>query len=400
MVRTTGFGQTGPYATRPGFGTLAESMTGYAHTNGFPDGPPTLPPFALGDGVAAMTGAFAAMMALWWRDTQGGTGQVIDLSIYEPLFWILGPHAIVYQQLGIVQGRTGNRAPFTAPRNAYLAKDGKWLGVSASAQSIAERVMTLVGRPELTEEPWFADHTGRLEHQDELDDAISAWIAERDSDEVVRAFEEVHAAIAPVLSIDEIVLDPQFIARDTITEVDHPKLGPLQMQNVIPRLVETPGQHPLARPRARLEQRRGPARRARPHRGADRRARRAPGRRGRRRRPTTRRSTREERQPDARSLQRERRPGPAARRRRLRAPRPEGHAGPTARGSRSSLVLNWEEGSEYSKFAGDERNEGLAEIPYAMEPEYRDLAAESVYEYGSRAGVWRLQRLFDEFERQ
>jgi crotonobetainyl-CoA:carnitine CoA-transferase CaiB-like acyl-CoA transferase len=241
MVRTTGFGQTGPYATRPGFGTLAESMTGYAHTNGFPDGPPTLPPFALGDGVAAMTGAFATMMALWWRDTQGGTGQVIDLSIYEPLFWILGPHATVYQQLGIVQGRTGNRAPFTAPRNAYQAKDGKWLGVSASAQSIAERVIALVGRPELAREPWFSNHTGRLEHQDELDDAIATWIAERDSGEVIRAFEEVHAAIAPVLAIDEIVRDPQFIARDTITEVDHPKLGPLAMQNVIPRLVETPG---------------------------------------------------------------------------------------------------------------------------------------------------------------
>ena len=241
MVRTTGFGQTGPYATRPGFGTLAESMTGYAHTNGFPDGPPTLPPFALGDGVAAMTGAFAVMMALWWRDTQGGTGQVIDLSIYEPLFWILGPHASVYQQLGIVQGRTGNRAPFTAPRNAYQARDGKWLGVSASAQSIAERVIVLVGRPELAQEPWFSNHTGRLEHQDELDEAIAAWIAERDSDEVIRAFEEVQAAIAPVLAIDEIVRDPQFVARDTITEVDHPKLGPLQMQNVIPRLVTTPG---------------------------------------------------------------------------------------------------------------------------------------------------------------
>lgn len=242
MVRTTGFGQTGPYATRPGFGTLAESMSGYAHTNGFPDGPPTLPPFALGDGVAAMTGAFATMMALWWRDTQGGTGQVIDLSIYEPLFWILGPHASVYDQLGIVQGRTGNRAPFTAPRNAYQAKDGKWLGVSASAQSIAERVMTLVGRPDLVDEPWFSNHTGRLEHQDELDEPIAAWIAARDTAEVVRAFEEVHAAVAPVLAIDEIMVDPQFIARDTITEIDHPKLGPLKMQNVIPRLMKTPGE--------------------------------------------------------------------------------------------------------------------------------------------------------------
>ena len=159
MVRTTGFGQTGPYARRPGFGTLAESMSGYAHINGFPDGPPTLPPFALGDSVAALTGAFAAMSALWWRE-HGGTGQAIDLSIYEPLFWILGPQASVYDQLGIVQNRTGNRAPFTAPRNAYQSKDGRWLGLSGSSQSIAERVMRLVGRPELIDEPWFADHDG------------------------------------------------------------------------------------------------------------------------------------------------------------------------------------------------------------------------------------------------
>ncbi len=241
MVRTTGFGQDGPYARRPGFGTLAESMSGYAHINGFPDGPPTLPPFALGDSVAALTGAFAAMAALWWRE-HGGTGQAIDLSIYEPLFWILGPQASVYDQLGIVQNRTGNRAPFTAPRNAYQARDGRWLGLSGSSQSIAERVMRLVGRPELVDEPWFADHEGRLQHQDELDEAIGAWIAERDSDEVVRAFEEQSAAIAPVLSIADIFEDPQFIARDTITTVEHPVLGPLKMQNVITRLGATPGQ--------------------------------------------------------------------------------------------------------------------------------------------------------------
>ena len=240
IVRTTGFGQTGPYATRPGFGTLAESISGYAHINGFPDGPPTLPPFALGDGVAALTGAFAAIAALRWRE-RGGTGQVIDLSIYEPLFWILGPQASVYDQLGVVQDRTGNRAPFTAPRNAYLAKDGRWLGLSASAQSIAERVMRLVGRADLVDEPWFRDHTGRLEHEDEIDDAIAAWIAERDSDEVVRAFEEQEAAIAPVLSIADIVNEPQFVARETITTVEHPRLGPLKMQNVIPRLDKTPG---------------------------------------------------------------------------------------------------------------------------------------------------------------
>ena len=241
LVRTTGFGQNGPYSHRPGFGTLAESMSGFAHINGYPDGPPTLPPFALGDGVAAVTGAFAVMLALWWRDHGGGSGQVIDLSIYEPLFWILGPQASVYDQLGLVQGRTGNRAPFTAPRNAFRAADGRWLGLSGSSQSIAERIMRLVEREDMVEQPWFSDHTGRLEHVDEMDEAIAGWIAERDSEEVIRAFEDVSAAIAPVLSIEDIVKDPQFLARETITTVEHPQLGPLQMQNVIPRLETTPG---------------------------------------------------------------------------------------------------------------------------------------------------------------
>jgi formyl-CoA transferase len=182
-------------------------------------------------------------MALYWRDHGGGKGkgQVIDLSIYEPLFWILGPQASVYDQLGQIQGRSGNRAPFTAPRNAFQAADGRWLGLSGSAQSIAERIMRLVGREDILDEPWFANHTGRLEHVDELDEAIAAWIGERDSDEVIRAFEEVSAAIAPVLSIADIVEDPQYLARETVTTVEHPVLGPLKMQNVIPRMGETPG---------------------------------------------------------------------------------------------------------------------------------------------------------------
>jgi formyl-CoA transferase len=242
IVRTTGFGQTGPYSARPGFGTLAESISGYAHINGWPDGPPTLPPFALGDGVAALTGTCAAMFALWWREHDSGRrGQVIDLSIFEPLFWMLGPQALVYDQLGIVQGRTGNRAPFTAPRNAYQAKDGRWLGLSGSAQSIAERVMRIVGREDLIEEPWFADHTGRLEHVDELDEVIQAWIGERTTEEVLDAFAEMEGAIAPVYSIADIFEDPQYAARETIATVDHPVLGPLRMQGVVPRLSLTPG---------------------------------------------------------------------------------------------------------------------------------------------------------------
>jgi crotonobetainyl-CoA:carnitine CoA-transferase CaiB-like acyl-CoA transferase len=249
LVRTTGFGQTGPYSSRPGFGTLAESISGYAHINGWPDGPPTLPPFALGDGIAALTGTVAAMFALWWREHGGdGRGQVIDLSIYEPLFWMLGPQALVYDQLGIVQGRTGNRAPFTAPRNAYRSKDGRWLGLSGSAQSIAERVMLIVGREDLIDEPWFADHTGRLEHVDELDDIIQTWVGERTAEEVLDAFAEMEAAIAPIYSIADIFEDPHYQARETIATVAHPRLGPIRMQGVVPLLSLTPGRirHPGA----------------------------------------------------------------------------------------------------------------------------------------------------------
>jgi crotonobetainyl-CoA:carnitine CoA-transferase CaiB-like acyl-CoA transferase len=249
IVRTTGFGQTGPYRQLPGFGTLAESISGFAHINGWPDRPPALPPLALGDGIAALMGCSAVMFALWWRAHGGeGKGQVIDLSIYEPLFWVLGPQVTVYDQLGIVQGRTGNRAPFTAPRNAYRTKDGRWLGLSASAQSIAERVMQIVGRPDLVEEPWFADHMGRLEHIDELDEIIQSWIGERTTEEVLAAFAAGEAAIAPIYSIEDIVEDPQYLERETIVRVPHPKLGSVLMQNVIPRLSDTPGRirHPGA----------------------------------------------------------------------------------------------------------------------------------------------------------
>jgi crotonobetainyl-CoA:carnitine CoA-transferase CaiB-like acyl-CoA transferase len=242
MVRVTGFGQTGPYKDRPGFGTLAEAMSGFAHINGYPDGPPTLPTLALADSVCALFGTFATMFALYHRDAKGtGQGQFVDLSIYEPFFWILGPQALVYDQLGIVQGRTGNRAPFAAPRNAYQSKDGRWLALSASSQSIAERVMRLVGREDLAEEPWFKDHGGRVQHAAQLDDVIGAWIGERSSEEVLKAFEEFQAAIAPIYSIADIFLDPQYRARETITTIEDPRLGPARIQNVVPRMSKTPG---------------------------------------------------------------------------------------------------------------------------------------------------------------
>jgi len=241
MVRCSGYGQTGPYSSRPGFGTVAESISGFAHINGHPDGPPTLPPFALGDGVASLFGTFATMFALWHRDVHGGPGQVIDLAIYEPLFWLLGPQSLVYDQLGRVPGRTGSSTDWTAPRNAYQTRDGRWLGLSASSQSIAERVMRLVGHPEVVAEPWFGDHNGRVEHQDVLDGHIGAWIGAHDFREVLEAFESQEAVIGPIYSIADIFEDRQYEARETITTVDDPVLGRARVQNAIPRLSATPG---------------------------------------------------------------------------------------------------------------------------------------------------------------
>jgi crotonobetainyl-CoA:carnitine CoA-transferase CaiB-like acyl-CoA transferase len=242
MLRVTGFGQEGPYSQRRAFGTLAEAMSGFAHQTGQEDGPPTLPPFGLADGVAGLAGAFAVMTALYHRDVRGGTGQVIDLSLLEPLLAILGPGPSVFDQLGVIAGRHGNRSPNNAPRNAYLTRDGRWVAISASATSVAERVMRLVGRGDLTEKPWFASAGERSRRSELLDGAVSTWIAARKFDEVVQAFEDAGAALAPIYDIEQLMNDPQVRFRDTITTVDDEDLGSLQMQNLMVRLTGTPGE--------------------------------------------------------------------------------------------------------------------------------------------------------------
>ncbi|MFC8507113.1 CaiB/BaiF CoA transferase family protein [Streptomyces sp. NPDC057411] len=240
LARVTGFGQFGPYAHRPGFGTLAEAMSGFAAITGEPDGPPTLPPFGLADSIAALATAYAVMTALTARNTTG-RGQVVDMAIIEPMLSVIGPHPLWYDQLGYVQPRTGNRSRNNAPRNTYRTADGSWVAVSTSAQSIAERVMALVGRPELIGEPWFADGAGRAAHADLLDEAVGSWIARHTRDEAMAAFEKAEAAIAPVYDVRDVLADPQFQALGTVTEVPDPELGPLRMQNVLFRLSETPG---------------------------------------------------------------------------------------------------------------------------------------------------------------
>ncbi|MFJ5259042.1 CaiB/BaiF CoA transferase family protein [Streptomyces sp. NPDC088387] len=240
LTRVTGFGQFGPYAHRPGFGTLAEAMSGFAAITGEPHAPPTLPPFGLADSIAGLATAYAVMTALAARD-RTGEGQVVDMALIEPILTVLGPHPTWYDQLGHVQERTGNRSANNAPRNTYRTADGNWVAVSTSAQSVAERVMRLVGRPELIDEPWFATGADRARHTDVLDEAVGSWIAARSRADVLAAFEKAEAAVAPIQDVRDVMTDPQYAALDTITTVDDPDLGPLRMQNVLFRLSATPG---------------------------------------------------------------------------------------------------------------------------------------------------------------
>jgi crotonobetainyl-CoA:carnitine CoA-transferase CaiB-like acyl-CoA transferase len=240
IARVTAFGQYGPYSARPGFGSLAEAMSGFAALTGEPDGPPTLPPFGLADGVAALATSYAVMVALRSAEATG-RGQVVDMAIIEPILMLLGGQITAFDQLGTVQARTGNRSVNNAPRNVYRTADGEWVAVSTSSQSIAERVMILVGRPELVDEPWFSSGHSRAQHADELDEAVASWVSARPTAEVLEQFEKAQAAVAPVYDVRGILSDPQYDALGTVQTVDDDELGRVKMQNVLFRLSETPG---------------------------------------------------------------------------------------------------------------------------------------------------------------
>jgi crotonobetainyl-CoA:carnitine CoA-transferase CaiB-like acyl-CoA transferase len=240
FARVSGFGQFGPAAQRPGFGTLAEAMSGFASLNGEPDGPPLLPPLALADGIAGLATAFAIVTALRARDATG-RGQVVDVSLIEPLLMLLGPQVAAWDLLGLLEPRTGNRSTHNAPRNVYRTADGSWVAVSSSATSIAERVMRLVGRADLVDEPWFSTGSGRVAHVEEIDAAVAVWIGERSRDEVLAAFEQAEAAVAPIYDASDIATDPQLAAIGAIAAVDDDDLGVVRMPGLVARLSETPG---------------------------------------------------------------------------------------------------------------------------------------------------------------
>jgi formyl-CoA transferase len=247
MTRVTGFGQTGPYKDRPGFGTLAEAMSGFAHITGQPDGPPTLPPLGLADSITALYSVFGIMYALYWRDTQDGSGQYIDMSILEPAFaTTMQGQVVEYSEKGIIRERMGNRVPYTAPRNTYKTKDDKWVVLAASAESIAKRVLRIVGGEDLVNDPRFQSMQKRVENVEALDELIQDWFFDHTREEAIEIFHENEAAIAPVNNIQDIFEDEHINARNALIDVEDDELGEITMHGVFPKLSKTPGEvrHP------------------------------------------------------------------------------------------------------------------------------------------------------------
>jgi len=241
IVRVSGFGQTGPYAARPGFGTLVEAMSGFATRNGFPDRPPLVPPLALADMIAGLQGAYATMVALREVEVKGGVGQVIDLSLLEPILSTLGPEALTYQLTGKIKERVGNRSNTSAPRDVYLAKDGRYVALSASIQAMAERVFRAIGREDMIDDARYRTNADRVARRDEVNDIVAEWVLARDRDEVLGIFEEAGITASAVYDIDDIIDDPHIVQRGVIVNLPDQELGHAAHHNVIPRLSETPG---------------------------------------------------------------------------------------------------------------------------------------------------------------
>jgi crotonobetainyl-CoA:carnitine CoA-transferase CaiB-like acyl-CoA transferase len=240
IVRITGYGQTGPYRQRPGFGTLAEAYAGYAYITGFPDRPPLLPAFGLADATTGLMAAYLASMALHEK-RRSGKGQVVDLAIYETLLTLLGPQVLNYDQLGLVQQRAGSRLPFTAPRNTYETRDGQWVSIGGSAQSIFERICGALEMPEVVKDPRFADNRQRIRNAAALDEVLQKAIIRFDQADLLERLFAHDAAISPVNDVAQILADPHIQARGNIVGLDDDELGTLRMQDVVGKFSRTPG---------------------------------------------------------------------------------------------------------------------------------------------------------------
>jgi crotonobetainyl-CoA:carnitine CoA-transferase CaiB-like acyl-CoA transferase len=242
LVSVSGYGQTGPYASRPGYGTVAEAMSGLPSFTGFPDGPPTLSAFPLADSVAAVFALVGLLGAVYERDVRGsGRGQVVDVSLYEPLFRLVESQVIGYDQLGIVKARRGNRIEEDSPRNAYATADGEWIAISASSDRTFARLATAIGRPGLPADPRYRTNADRIANDVELDAIVAAWMVERTAAEVMEQLERCDVVAGRVYTIVDALADPQYRARQTVVSVPDPDFGSVRMPGVVPGLSRTAG---------------------------------------------------------------------------------------------------------------------------------------------------------------
>jgi crotonobetainyl-CoA:carnitine CoA-transferase CaiB-like acyl-CoA transferase len=240
IVRVSGWGQTGPYKHKPGFGTLVEAMSGFAYLNGFPDRPPALPPLALADMIAGIYGAAGVLTALRVAEKEG-RGQVIDLSLFEPIFSVISSEAAKSSLTGQATMRAGNQSSHTAPRNIYVCSDGKYVAMAGSMQSMAMRILDTIGRPELKTDVRFETNDGRVKNRDELDGIISAFIGSKTQDENLALFEAAGVTVGPVYSVLDLLDHPYAREREAIVELEDKDIGSVPMHNIVPRLSESPG---------------------------------------------------------------------------------------------------------------------------------------------------------------
>ena len=244
MLRYSGFGQSAPYKDRPGFGTIAECMSGFVGMTGFQDTPPVLPPIPLADEIAGVFGAMAGMMALYHRDASinsSAKGQVVDVSLFEPLFRLCIPHITMFDMLGINRERVGNDFPDAAPRSLYKTADNQWLGLSATSQSTFEGLAKAMGMEDLLERTEFKDNAARLENRESLNDELNRWLGQRNLKETMDQLIPAGGVVGPVYDAAQIMEDPHFHSRQDIIDIDDPELGQTKMLGVVPKFSETPG---------------------------------------------------------------------------------------------------------------------------------------------------------------
>jgi crotonobetainyl-CoA:carnitine CoA-transferase CaiB-like acyl-CoA transferase len=240
VVRLSGFGQTGPYAPLPGFGTLVEAMSGFAARTGFPDREPVLPPLALADMIAGLYGAFAVMTALRARD-RGGQGQIVDLSLLEAMFSVLGPEAAIYRQTGVVKERTGSGSKTSAPRNVYRCQDGRYVALSGSTEAMARRIFAVIGRSDMIADARFSSNSARVQHRALVDAAVGGWFAARTREDALQAMREAGVTAGPVYTIADAMADVHFRERRIVVDVEDAELGVVPMHNIVPRLSSSSG---------------------------------------------------------------------------------------------------------------------------------------------------------------